>query len=282
MKILILVTSCFFLLGMSGCSSLYYYPDSYLYYRPEKLPVVPVQHELRDRKDRKIVGWYFKNKQNAQPKARILFFHGNAQNISSHFVSLFWLLEHQYDFFIFDYPGYGGSEGEPDRDSVVESGFTALKWMHELDPKVPIAVFGQSLGGNISLYTTARYQNEFPVCQIAVDSTFYSYPQVGRTVLAGNVWTWAIQWLPYILVTNYKSASENLDKIPPTPLIVIHGDADRNVSITNGRRVFDEAKEPKEFWLVPEGTHINAFTGPRKKEIQSKYLEALNRDCVRK
>jgi len=280
MKILIALTSCFFIFSLCGCSGLYYYPDSYMYYDPQKLPVTPRQIELQDQQGRKIVGWYFQNKRQVPPKARILFFHGNAQNISSHFVSLFWILEHDYDYFIFDYPGYGGSEGEPNRDSVVEASLAALSWIHQQKPQRPVAVFGQSLGGNISLYTVARYQKDWPICQVTVDSTFYSYPEVAKTILAESWWTWALQWMPYLLVSNAKSASENLQDVSPTPLIVLHGDKDRNVRIQNGRRVFSKAKEPKEFWLVPEGGHIEAFTGPQKEVFQKKYIQALQRDCA--
>ncbi len=279
MKVLTAVTSSFLALFICGCSGLFYYPDSNMYYDPNKLAIKPSQHELTDRKGRKIVGWYFQNKSKRPTRAKILFFHGNAQNISSHFVSLYWILENDYDFFIFDYPGYGGSEGEPDRDSVVESSYTALKWLHEQKPHVPIAVFGQSLGGNISLYTVARYQKELPVCQVTVDSTFLSYRKVAQSVMASNKVTWLFQWVPYLTLTNYKSASENIDKISPTPLIVIHGNKDRHVSFENGEQVFKAALEPKEFWPLPQGQHIDSFTGPHKEEMQKKYLQALARDC---
>ena len=279
MKFLYRLTSCFFILIQTSCSHLYYYPDSYLYYHPEKLPIRPTQYEFEDSHHRKLIGWYFRNNQNTKPKAKILFFHGNAQNISSHFAGLYWILKEGYDFFIFDYPGYGGSEGEPNRDSVVEAGHSALQWLSHHDPKTPIAILGQSLGGNVALYVTAQYQNEVPVCEILVDSTFLSYPRVARTLMNNSAWTWVFQWLPYLTVSNYKSALENITKISPTPLIVMHGDQDQSVRFDNGVQVFNAAHDPKEFWKVPGGEHIDGFTGPHREEFRKKYLEALKRDC---
>lgn len=264
-------------LFLSGCGHLFYYPTQYLYVDLKKVDPAPEQIEFKNSDGKKLIGWYFKGSD--KPKAIILFFHGNAENISSHFLMLHWILKHGYDYFIFDYPGYGGSEGEPTQKSTTESGQMALEWLAQRSPEVPLVVFGQSLGGNIALYTASQNQGKIPMCLVAVESTFKSYKKVGQRLLAGRWWTWPLQWIPFVTVGESYSATDRIDKISPTPLLVIHGDADRVVPIANGEDVFKAAQDPKEFWKVPQGLHIRAFFGSDGPEFQKRFLEKLATTC---
>lgn len=254
-----------------GCSHLFYYPTQNMYVDPQKLAPTPEQVEIPFR-DGKLIAWYFKPI-HQKPKANILFFHGNAQNISSHFFSLFWILKEGYGFLIFDYPGYGGSSGEPTPESTTASGETALKWLIENHPQTPIAIFGQSLGGNIALYTAAK--NKQPLCLVAVESTFKSYRKVAQRTLAKNPITWALQPLGYLLVSDKYAANDHIAEISPVPLMVIHSRTDNIVTFENGEDVFSAANTPKEFLQLPDGEHIQAFTGPAHSLNRKKFLEAL-------
>lgn len=258
-------------LVLVGCSHLFYYPSQNMYVDPHKLTPPPEQIEIPFR-DGKLIAWYFKPI-HQKPKANILFFHGNAENISSHFLSLFWILKEGYGFLIFDYPGYGGSSGEPTPESTTASGDTALKWLAENHPQTPIAIFGQSLGGNIALYTAA--QNKHSLCLVAVESTFKSYKKVAQRTLAKNPITWILQPLGYLLVSDKYAAAEHIAEISPIPLMVIHSRTDSIVTFENGEDVFNTAKAPKEFLQLPEGGHIQAFTGPENSVNRKKFLDAL-------
>lgn len=270
-----LLTLCLPLM-LVGCSHLFYHPTRYIYVDPKKLTPPPEQVEIPFR-DGKIVAWYFKPI-DREPKANILFFHGNAQNISSHFFSLFWIIKEGYGFLIFDYPGYGGSSGEPTPESTTASGDQALQWLLASHPKTPVAIFGQSLGGNIALYTAAKHKQS--ICLVTVESTFKSYKKVAQRTLAKNPITWALQPLGYLLVSDKYSAGDHIAEISPTPLMVIHSRTDRVVSFENGEDVFNAAKTPKEFLQLPEGEHIQAFTGPHNSVHRKKFLAALE-DCHR-
>jgi fermentation-respiration switch protein FrsA (DUF1100 family) len=248
-----------------------------MYVNLAKVAPAPRQIEFKNSDGKKLVGWYFKA--DGKPKANILFFHGNAENISSHFLALHWILSHGYSFFIFDYPGYGGSEGKPTQESTTQAGQMALQWLKEKYPDMPIAIFGQSLGGNIAMYTAATDQKKNPLCLVAVESTFKSYKKVGQRVLSNHWFTWALQWIPYLAVPEKFSATDRIDKISPTPLLVVHGEADPVVVIANGQDVFEAAKEPKEFWSVHNGQHIQAFWGPQGAEYRDKFVQYLDKHC---
>ena len=89
--------------------------------RPELLSYVPDEVHFKDGK-LDITGWYFKQPKGKVVKARLLFFPGNAENVSSHFVSLYWLLEHGYEFLLYAYRDFGlGSSAVAQR---AESGDT--------------------------------------------------------------------------------------------------------------------------------------------------------------
>lgn len=268
---------------LSGCSSLLYYPTSLLYVDLEKLEYRPKEVNFEGPGKKKIVGWYFRS-QADKPKAVLLFFHGNAQNISSHFFSLYWILKHDYDFFIFDYPGYGGSEGQPTPKNTLETGKLALGWLRrQLNADIPIAIFGQSLGGNIAMRTVVEMKNEVTPCMVTIDSSFSSYKEVGRRLLKSNAWTWTVQHLPYLVMSDRYSAKDKIDKISPVPLLVIHGNQDSVVGFENSEEIFAEAKEPKEFWQIPGGEHTDVFTASaHAKKYQTLFLERLNQHCLKK
>lgn len=245
-----------------------------------KLEPQPEQIALKGKDGNKIIGWYFKST-TTKPRGRLLFFHGNAENISSHFIALHWILKHGYDYFIFDYPGYGGSEGEPTQENTTETGRLALEWLAQKTPQTPLIIFGQSLGGNIALYTAAT-NKKTPVCMVAVESTFKSYRKVAQSTLENHWWTWPFQWIPYLVVHDDFSAESIIQDISPTPLLVIHGDSDSIVDIQNGRDIFNAAESPKEFWSIPQGEHIQAFTGPSSEIYQKKFLSKLEEHCPAK
>lgn len=263
----------------TGCGHLFYYPDNVSYVNVKNLPYQPQEVEFTSNEGLKLTGWYFKSPNKA--RAQILFFHGNAQNISSHFASLYWILNHNYDFFIFDYPGYGQSEGKPTQKNTTEAGTKALEWLVQHNPYLPTAIFGQSLGGNIAMYTAVENKDRTPICLVAVESTFKSYRKVGQRALARHWLTWLFQGIPYVVVSDRYSADQHIQNISPIPLLVMHGDADPIVGYENGQDVFVAAREPKEFYPVIGGQHIDAFSGPSSSSARKKFTDALEKFCTK-
>jgi fermentation-respiration switch protein FrsA (DUF1100 family) len=266
---------------LSGCGHFFYYPSPYMYVDLKKVDPAPTEIEFKNKDGKKLIGWYFKA-EGGKPKGQILFFHGNAENISSHFMALHWILKEGYDYFIFDYPGYGGSEGESSQETTTDAGQRALEWLNQKNPSLPIIIFGQSLGGNIAMYTAANNQEKFPICMVAVESTFKSYKKVAQRLLNNHWLTWPLQWMPYLVVPEKYSATDRIDKISPTPLLVIHGEADPVVPIANGKDVYEAAKDPKEFWPIKNGHHIQAFFGENAKQVRNDFVNKLNENCAPK
>ena len=254
----------------TGCSSLFYQPNSHVYVDTTRLTPLPEEVQIPVAGET-LHGWYFRTKAKA-PRAVILVYHGNAQNLSSHFFPFFWLIDHPYDLFIFDYEGYGKSTGHATQEHTVRDGAAALDWLHRRNPKLPIVVYGQSLGGAIAQRNLIDLAGKYPVKLAVLDSTFTSYQKVGRRILARGWLSWPFQWLAWLALSDQYAPEGELGKLPPLPLLVIHGTADQVVPYSCGEDLFAEAAEPKEFWRIPGGRHNDIFS---RAEYRQRFLDRL-------
>jgi fermentation-respiration switch protein FrsA (DUF1100 family) len=200
----------------------------------------------------------------------VVHFHGNAQNLSSHFLGLEWIHKKGFDYFIFDYRGYGKSQGEPSPQGTIEDGEAAMRWAHAQNPSLPMIVVGQSLGGAVALRTVYEMKKEIPVKLLVADSTFHSYQEIGRKTLAKSWMLWLLQPLAYVVLSDRWAPGKKIGELSPTKILVVHGTQDPVMPLSLGKRIFELAKEPKEFWEVKDGGHID-FTW----RIQEGYRDRL-------
>lgn len=247
------------LLLFSSCSSFLYYPTQVLHIEPKRFGQTPEEVWFSSADQTKLFGWLFRHPGKEKAKAVFLFYHGNGENLSSHYISLLWALPKGYDFFIFDYRGYGRSEGEPSPEGTVADGAAALHWLYAKYPDVPIVIFGQSLGGAVAMRNAIDLRSEIPFRAVVIESSFNSYQRVGRRVLARNWATWPFQWIPWLVLSDRYAPGEEISKISPVPMLVMHAEGDPVVPISCGEEIFSSAKEPKTFWKIPGEGHADAL-----------------------
>lgn len=276
----------------TGCSSFLYYPTREEHVIRSKMPLQPEDVDFVSEDGTRLHGWYFSASKvksghaqsRFQPGCAILFFHGNAENLSTHFFTLYSAPLRGYDYFIFDYRGYGRSEGKPSPGGTVQDGRAALRWLQARNPGRPIVVFAQSLGGAVALRSVldlkAEAAAEGPVRLVVVDSSFASYRAVGRKVLSGSWITWLFQPLAGILLSDEFAPEKDLHNLAPVPLVVIHGDKDQTVDFSLGEKLFAAASEPKEFWRVPGGRHTS-FMWEAGGEFAQRFFDRLDRECAK-
>lgn len=284
---------------LSGCTSLFFHPTKtrYPYLELDRLNVEKV--ELRSKDGTKLMAWYFKSVENRkarpefptpkdlkpnQTRGLALQFHGNAQNISSHYRFLAWLLYEGWDVMTFDYRGYGDSEGDTsDLKGLLDDGITAIEWAesHASKRDLPIVIFGQSLGGNLSLRSlveldrTQRFPKQLKL--LVIDSSFYSFTSIAREKLSDIWFLWPFQWLGWALVSNTLSAGPALESMQTGPTsnslkqtqaLFLHSLNDPVVSNRQGEKLYASYPGPKERWTTAEPGHVNILFAEIKDAIK--------------
>jgi uncharacterized protein len=254
-RVIIALTACVFFSGCASVDGVFYYPNKKVYRTPagEGLAYEEVRFASSD--GTKLSGWFVPAV--AAPAAgTVIHFHGNAQNMTSHYSFVSWVPHNGFNLFVFDYRGYGASEGSPDREGVIQDSAAAIKYVQARDDvdRNKIIVLGQSLGGANAIAAVGG--NEFDgIVGVVVDSAFSSYEDVGKD----HVWR-LFKPLVGWLIGDAFNPIDYVDKIAPTPLVVIHGTADSVVPYYHGPRLHARAKEPKELWTVDNGRHTDALT----------------------
>ena len=243
---------CFFL---SGCSleKFFYYPNRVLYNDPD---VLKLDYELvhyPSLNGKTLYALFFKSA--VKPKGTIVHFHGNYGNMTNHFPLGLFLLKEGFDVLIFDYQGYGGSQGSPNRKKTIEDGLATVRYAQEhlRDPRTGVGLLGQSLGGAVGVVVMAQ---EPLVRGAVIEAAFTSYRGMTRTVLKRHWFTYPFSWvLPPFLGRRWDPL-ECVAQIKPRPLLFIHGEADRIVPPEMSKILFEAAREPKTLWMIPGADHL--------------------------
>lgn len=244
----------------SSCTHLFYQPSRVLYLDPERIGLKEQDIDFESKDGTKLHGWFFQTK--GKVKGTIIQFHGNAQNITSHYVSLIWLVDNGYNLFTFDYRGYGLSEGEPDQEKIYEDALAALERGAELKDKNGggrYIAYGQSLGGNILLRALVDSSVKDNVGFVVQDSTFASYQDIAFNRVASVWFLIPFSPLSYLFVSDKMASAKVLHKID-WPTLVIVGQKDEVIPQKFGKEIFKKIPtEKKWLWKIPEGRHIDVF-----------------------
>lgn len=187
-------------------------------------------------------GWFAEAK---QPRAVVLYMHGNGGNITTR-RDVLRLYRDQLgaSVLVFDYRGYGRSVGTPTEDGVLADARAARRWLAAKTGvrEGDIVLVGHSLGGGVAVDLASRDGAR----GLILENTFTSLPDVARS---------HVPFLPFRHLMH--SRLDSIAKIPNYrgPLLVKHGDADEVVSYAFGEKLFAAANEPKRFISIPGGRH---------------------------
>lgn len=179
----------------------------------------------------------------------LLYCHGNAGNLSGR-GGMAALLANSLEasVLLFDYPGYGKSDGEPSEAGCYAAGAAAYEWLTKTQqvPADNVILFGKSLGGGVAVELAAQR----PHRALVLVKSFTSVPDMAQHVF----WFLPARWL-------VRNRYENLQKIArcSRPIFIAHGDRDRTIPLSQGQRLFEAAGEPKKFLLLADSDHNDGF-----------------------
>jgi len=185
----------------------------------------------------------------------VLFFHGNAGNISHRLDYLQMFNRLRYTTFIVDYRGYGKSTGSPSEEGTYRDAEAAWEYLRHARLAQPrdVVIAGESLGGAVATWLAAKVQPR----AVLLFSTFTSVNDLGAQVY----WFLPVRLLSRIGYDNL----ENLKRIQ-APVFIAHSPDDDVVPYSHGRTLFEAAQEPKAF-LEMRGGHNDAFIFSRQEWV---------------
>ncbi|MEM7164037.1 MAG: alpha/beta hydrolase [Planctomycetota bacterium] len=167
-------------------------------------------------------------------KGAIVFCHGNAGNLADRLhIANAWRRQLGYSVFLFDYRGYGKSEGSPSESGLLKDTRAAFAEAARLGSCTPILA-GRSLG-SVPAVLVAR---ETAPLALILDSPIADAGKMARKILPIP----GIEWLVSLELDNLS----NIAHIA-CPILVLHGDRDNVVPFDHGKMVFDQANDPKRF-----------------------------------
>lgn len=200
-----------------------------------------------------IHGWLIKN-----PKATsiILYHHGNAGNISDRIMKMKFFHDLGFAVFIYDYRGFGLSEGKPSERGVYLDAQAAYDWIkqNQSTKNLKLIDYGTSLGGIVAVDLAV---NRSVDCLI-VDSSITSAKAMARRMY------------PFIPTFMTVLRFDSLAKIPfvKAPVLIMHSRDDQTIPFFMGEALFRAATEPKVF-IAMHGGHNDAQISNDPLTIQS-------------
>jgi fermentation-respiration switch protein FrsA (DUF1100 family) len=266
-----------FIFFLSSCSSVYYQPDRILYSRPEQFKDAKKIEEIdfysTDQKT-KLKGWLITP--HGKSKGTVVQFHGNAENMSSHVHFITWLLNENYTIWTWDYRGYGGSEGEPDPNGVIEDGVAALNIAYQNRQGSRFIVWGQSIGGVIAPRSIQKFEHRHQIDLLILDSTFTSYKTVARQLFKKKWYLWPFQWIAWLIASDSGKSTDALKTFQGRSL-VLHDRHDPVIAFESGYEVYELLAGKKEFWEFNEGTHLGSIheQNPKQQRRLTLLLDSL-------
>ena len=195
----------------------------------------------------------------------LLFFHGNAGNISHRLDSIRQFHDLGLSVLIIDYRGYGQSGGKTTEKGIYRDADAAWRYLTE-DRGLSdsdIVVFGRSLGASVAAWLAAQEQ---PLALI-VESSFTSIPDIAQELYP---------WLPARWLSRFSHATRDYIQDVRCPVLVAHSRDDEIIPFHHGQAIFAAANEPRTL-LTLHGSHNDAFLRDERTYVEGirTFLTAL-------
>ncbi|POQ98163.1 lysophospholipase [Alkalispirochaeta sphaeroplastigenens] len=205
-------------------------------------------------------GWWIPA---GDPRGVVLFFHGNAGNISHRLSSIRQFHDLGLSVFIIDYRGYGRSQGSPSEEGTARDARAAYHFLTGPAgvPPERVVIFGRSLGAAVA----AELAREVSCGAVILESAFRSVPALARSLYP---------WLPLGFLVRYDYPTEYYAAGITAPVLVIHSPHDEIVPFSHGQAVYAAVPGERRF-LEIQGGHNTGFreSEPRYSREIGRFLE---------
>ena len=230
-----------------------------MYFNQRKLLYLPSENNYLDdpiefkfeevfievEKGLKLKSWLIEN--DFKNKKTLVFFHGNAGNLSNRTYKLNQMSKLDLNILILAWRSFSGNEGEPSEQNLYNDAKKTIDWLNSRGVKNKnIILYGESLGTGIAV--ELGQTNQFG--GIILESPFTS-----MTNAAKNIYP----WLPVKYLLKDKYDSEKKIKNLQIPILIMHGKKDNIVPFKMGKKLYDLANNPKFFYFTENDDHMMTF-----------------------
>lgn len=221
-----------------------YFPDRIMSRSPHDIGLEFESVEIETTDGVLIHGWYVPYENS---RGTILFCHGNGSNISGRLETIQIFHRLKFTTFIFDYRGYGKSQGKPSEKGTyidAESAYDYLVQEKSIDPN-SIIMFGRSLGGAVAANLATKKSHRV----LILESTFTSIMDIAKNLYP---------IFPVKLINRIHYDTINCVRQLDTPLLLIHSTEDDRIPFSHSEKLYDAASQTKEFIKI-SGDHNEGF-----------------------
>jgi fermentation-respiration switch protein FrsA (DUF1100 family) len=239
-----------FLLIMSGCLDL----DDQLFKQSKlssyELPAAVIPESSRThvvmQSQGKAIHGFFVRSSGVYPDQVVMYNQGNRDHLQYYWNRAEYFYTMGFNVFIYDYQGYGMSDGEPSEQGLYADAAAAYDYVHSLGfADSAISVYGYSLGGVAAIHQASSI---FTPRRLIVESAFASTSALSQSGTLLDIPS------SYIMDGEYPNAEKI--RLVHIPVLVLHGIDDKFIDLsTNGKIIFDNANLPKQFIQVPGAGH---------------------------
>lgn len=251
---LLALLSALLLTGCSSLTSLYFHPQSLWLQTPDRFDIDYRDEWITSSDGIRLHAWRLLPDKPDPDAPVVLYLHGNAENISTHARSMYWMVNEGVEVLALDYRGYGASEGRAVMPGVLNDVKAAALWWRAEHPNRKLAVVGQSMGAALAVNLASE---EGYADILVADAAFAGFPAIARSALGKAA---PLGWLVYpftLLIPNDWDPETRAHDVS-VPTLMMHSRMDEIIPYEHGRKVYS-AMQHDACWLESIGPHIGSF-----------------------
>lgn len=248
-----------------GCSSSPFYSPNKLV----KYEITDFPHQVSDFYLQSLSGnalhfqYHFASESFSQ-RPLVVHFHGNSGNLSQTIEKVSWLMDYGFNVLVFDYSGYGKSEGKASRHNLHADAVFALRYIADRWSSVDKVIIGTSMGGAIVSAALPESGQESAYRLLILDSTFDNYIYLARDVVKSYPFGFVYSWLADVLISDELSPAHEIKKLTRIPVIISHCINDGLIPITRGLSLYQHIPTEKLFKPLADCRHARGFVGDQR------------------
>lgn len=268
------------LAGCTSLSALFFYPQEIWVSTPQDANLNYEDIWLTAHDGTGLHAWWLPAQgEQADTNVMLLYLHGNAENISSHSHSIYWLPKNGVGVLALDYRGFGASEGKALMPDVLQDIEAAAAWMKQQYPDKELMILGQSIGTAMAINFVAQAAEKYDIKALVLDAPFTGFPAVARSAMSSNIVGWFI-WPFTVFIPSRWDPIKHIEAID-LPVLIMHSPKDQVVPYKQGKKLYKRWQ--KEYpaqqlcWQESKGAHVMSFAFP---EIRQATLDFIHtKEC---